>query len=518
MKKKIFFIVALGLLNATIFFAQEPAEQRTINISVSNHVYNMNPFTASYTSEAQLFTGLYEGLFSYEPVTLAPLPALCKSYKISRDKKRWTLTLRNGAKFSNGKEIKAQDVRNSFIRLLGTKGAPFASLIDNISGAQEFRLGKGKAEDVRIDVRDDYTLVIRLKEPMSHLAKILCHHSFSIVPEEKNVYSGPFFLENQSPSEIELKKNTEYWDAQNVKIPGIKFLIGDDYQENSFKYNNGELDWICGNADFSKIINKANLQMNAEFGTVYMFFKMQNEVWKKSEFRNALLEAIPYDELRKKFSIQAETLVNPLPGYPKVTGLADWDNLDAVEMMKDARKKYGIKEDEKLKIVFAVISGDQYLKEWTDILSKAWEPLGVELTTESTTAELYNTSIPEWNADLFYYSWIGDFADPLAFLELFRGGSSLNNSLWKNEKYDQLLLDALRQDTIEEQYKLMAQAEQILLDDAMVIPVSHPVCAHIIDLSVIGGWKGNALDIHPLKYLYLQEAPVKRIPNLVKLN
>lgn len=121
MKKKIFFIVALGLLNATIFFAQEPAEQRTINISVSNHVYNMNPFTASYTSEAQLFTGLYEGLFSYEPVTLAPLPALCKSYKISRDKKRWTLTLRNGAKFSNGKEIKAQDVRNSFIRLLDRK-------------------------------------------------------------------------------------------------------------------------------------------------------------------------------------------------------------------------------------------------------------------------------------------------------------------------------------------------------------------------------------------------------------
>lgn len=515
MKKKIFFSVVLALLKATIFFAQESAEQRIINISVSNHVYNMNPFTASYTSEAQLFTGLQEGLFSYEPVTLAPLPAICKSYKISRDKKRWTLTLRDNAKFSDGSPIKAQDVRDSFIRLLGTKGAPFASLIDNISGAQEYREGRGKAEDVKIDVRDDTTLVIRLKEPMGHLAKILCHHSFSIVHPDENIYSGPFILEKADMSEIVLKKNPEYWDAENVKIPGIKFHIGDDYPENSFKYNNGELDWVCGNADFSKIINKANLQMCAEFGTVYLFFKMQNSPWTKPEFRNALIEAIPFDELRKEFSIQAETLVNPLPSYPAVTGIADWDPSDAIEMMKLARKMNGISEDEKLQIVFAVISGDEHLKKWGELLKKAWEPLGVELTMQGTTADRYNISIPQWNADLFYYSWIGDFADPLAFLELFRGGSSLNNSEWINNEYDTLLLDALRKENIEEQYKLMANAEQILLDDGMVIPVSHPVSAHLIDLSIIGGWKANALDIHPLKYLFIKEPPKKKIPNLV---
>ena len=116
------------------------------------------------------------------------------------------------------------------------------------------------------------------------------------MPEEKNVYSGPFILENQSPSEIELKKNTEYWDAQNVKIPGIKFLIGDDYQENSFKYNNGELDWICGNADFSKIINKANeLEFPRKAPIKYKFSTKFNE--RKEQLREVLQHLLNYDTI-----------------------------------------------------------------------------------------------------------------------------------------------------------------------------------------------------------------------------
>lgn len=502
-------------MKATIFFAQDIPEQREINIAVSNHIYNMDPFTASYTSEAQLFTGLYEGLFSYDPATLAPVPAICKSYKISRDKKRWTFTLRDNAKFSDGTPIKAQNVKDSFLRLLGTKNAPFASLIDGISGAQEFREGIGKAENVRIDVRDEHTLVIRLKEPMGHLAKILCHHSFSVVNENPDVYSGPFTLEKMGSSEIVLKKNENYWDAESVRIPGINITINDDYPENSFKFNNGKLDWISGNADFSKIINKSNFQVAAEFGTVYLFFKMQHYPWTQAEFRNALIEAVPYDELRKNFSIHAETLINPLPGYPSVNGISDWDSSDALEMMKAARKKYGIEEDEKLQLVFAVISGDEYLSTWGELLKKAWEPLGVELTMQNTTVDRYNISIPKWNADLFYYSWIGDFADPLAFLELFRGKSSLNVSLWENSTYDSLLVEATRYDNIEEQYKLMSRAEQILLDDGIIIPISHPVSGHLIDLNEIGGWKSNVLDIHPYKYLYIKEKPKRKTPNLV---
>ena len=136
------------MAGTTVFFAENLPEQRVINISVSNHVYNMDPMTAAYTAEAELFTGLYEGLFSYDPANLNPIPAICTSYKISRDKKRWTFNLRQNAAFSDGTPIKAQDVKDSWITLLSTKNAPFASLIDSITGAQEFREGRLAADKV----------------------------------------------------------------------------------------------------------------------------------------------------------------------------------------------------------------------------------------------------------------------------------------------------------------------------------------------------------------------------------
>ena len=55
---------------------------------------SVDPHTANYSSEAQILTGLYEGLFSYDPLTLQPVPAICDTYKLSRDKKTWTFTLK----------------------------------------------------------------------------------------------------------------------------------------------------------------------------------------------------------------------------------------------------------------------------------------------------------------------------------------------------------------------------------------------------------------------------------------
>ena len=80
--------------------APDSSLQRAITIVDTVHTYDLNPYTATFNSEAQLFTALYEGLFSYDPVTLDPVNAICESYKISRNKKRWTFNLRKDLKFS----------------------------------------------------------------------------------------------------------------------------------------------------------------------------------------------------------------------------------------------------------------------------------------------------------------------------------------------------------------------------------------------------------------------------------
>ena len=297
---------------------------------------------------------------------------------------------------------------------------------------------------------------------------------------------------------------------------GITFIQSDDIKENTHLFNTGDADWVTGGIDTTGVFNQNAVHISAEFGTQYLFFKGQNEPWNDPNIRMALLEAVPWKELRKNYLVPAATFVYPLNGYPSVTGLSDCDPEDAVEMMNDAREKLGIPLDKKLSLVFA-ITDVEYMKNQYELLKAAWAPLGVELTVQSTPAERYNTSIESWNADLFSYTWVGDFADPLAFLELFRGGSSLNVSKYNSEKYNDLLDKAANANDSTSHNKFLSEAEQCLLDNGVVIPISHPVCLHVIDLDCIGGWTTNALDIHPLRYLYVKHSETT-VPNLVYLS
>lgn len=493
----------------------DPALQQNLTIIDAVHSYDLNPHTASYSSEAQILTGLYEGLFSYDPVSLEPQYAIAVGYRISRDKLRWTFTLRNDAKFSDGTVITASDVRESWLDLLGEPGASYSSLFDVIEGARAYRTGNGDRNAVAITAVNDTTLTIRLTAPASYLPRILCHSAFSVYRKDAGTFSGPFCLSSYKDGKLILEKNANYWDSANSHLNQITILQSADTAECAALFNTGDADWITGGADIQKLLNSNVVHLNAEFATEYLFFKCRDgSIWNDAGMRTALLEAVPWDKLRDKSFVKATTFVYPLNGYPQVEGFSYTDTDEAQLLMKDARAKAGIPEDKKLPLVFA-ITDTEYMQAKAKILADAWAPLGVDLQVQKTPAERYLSSIPSWNADLFSYTWIGDFADPLAFLELFQGNSTLNVSGWSDNDYDKLISDAALY-TDENRMKLLSQAEQRLLDSGMVLPMSHPVSLNIINLDEIGGWTANAFDMHPFKYLYKKQVK-QNIPNLVML-
>lgn len=477
------------------------------------HNYDLNPHTAAYSTEAQILTGLYDGLFSYDPVTLEPQFALAKDFKVSRDKKRWTFILRDGIKFSDGSAITAEDVKKSWLSLLANPDAPYSSLFDIVSGAKDFRLGKGDKDAVGISVQSPSVLYVKLNTPAPHLHKILCMSAFAVVPGRNNVYSGAFALEKRSDKEIVLKKNRNYYDAENTQLEKISFLLCGDDAENTFAFNTGAAQWLNSSVALERLIDKDTIHLSAEFATEYLFFKMNGGIWDNAELRSALLEAVPWDELRKDVFVKASSFVYPLNGYPQVQGYVYTDDDQALFMMKEARKSAGLAENETLKITFAV-NGER-TKNQAELLKKAWDRLGVELEIKELPSDIYLNSIQADGSDIFSYTWIGDFADPLAFLELYRSSSTLNISGWKNSEYD-ALLDKSAELTGTERIKILSQAEQFLLDSALIIPIQHPVSRSIIDLNAVGGWASNSFDIHPLKYIFRRETK-PNLPNVVKV-
>lgn len=496
----LFYSVCLAA-NAASF---DPALQRELTIISSPHAYDLNPHTATYADESQVLTGLYEGLFSYNPYSLEPELALVESFKVSRNKKTWTFTLRKNAHFSNGEVITAEHVKKSWLALLepGLQ-APFASLLDCIAGVADYRNGKAKKPDaIGIEVKDERTLVVKLINPTEHLSRILCHHAFAVVHPDKNVYSGAFVLESFSPETIVLKKNPVYWDSGSVALPYVRFILSDNSQSNTFDFNVGNVQWVDGAIDSGKVLLRNSIMLSSQFGTEYLFFKCGKKPYSDERVRNALLYAIPNDEIRKNSFIKANSLVLPLSGYPEVLGAPELDLDEAASLLKTAG--YGKGRKLTINICF---SNDDTSKRRAELLAKAWQPLGIEVNASFLEVDQYLASVEKGDADFYSYSWIGDFADPLAFLELFRGSSSLNVTGWKNQKYDAILSEASAMSNNEQRFAKLAEAEQMLLDSGVIYPICHTVSFNVIDNEVIGGWYDNALNIHPLKYIkFIQPA------------
>jgi len=505
--KKVFFFFLLIFITIKSW-----TQEDVFTIIDLMHQYNLDPQQASYSSEAQILTGLYEGLFSYDPYTLAPIPAIAQSYKVSRNKLRWTFYLREDAKFSNGESITAQTIKDSWITLLNRKDAPFVSLFDCIKGAYEYRTGKISEENIGITVQDTYRIAITLNTPTEHLLNILCHHPFVAVHPDKNVYSGPFVLESYENNVLNLVKNPNYYDKENVKLNKIKIIQSNDSKENSHLFNIGKVDWILNNADIPTLIDHEKIKISAEFATEYLFFKSDKFPWNQSGFRNALLAATPWQELRSQAFVPAETFIYPIKDYTSPAGLNDYDLEEAKLLLQEAKQNAGLKDSDKIEISIA-ITDSQYMTTIANLLKNSWEQLDVSVEINKTTDSKYIQLIKDSDADLFHFTWIGDFADPLAFLELFRSDSTINESMWKNEQYNQLLKEAAIY-TGTDRLKLLSQAEDILLSEGVIIPISHPVTLNVIDTNIVKGWYTNPLDIHPFKHLLKQKEEIF-IPNLI---
>ena len=475
-------------------------------------VHELNPQVTNYSSDSQLLNGLYEGLFTTSPVTLEPQYAIAKDFKISRDKKRWTITLRDDVYFSNGEKITAESVRDSWLRLLANPNASYASLLDIVRGAEAFRTGQAGYDEVGIYATAENVLSVYLNSPANYLPRILCHTAFSVTHSNPEVFSGAYELEFIADRKYILKKNPYYWDRNNVTLERITFVQSENADENTWYYNTGAVDWVTTVINQQKLLDPKAIQINANFGTGFLYFRLTekkpanstcSKLWDYPEFRNAVLEAFPWDEIHKKYLIPATTLVYPLSGYPQIDGFDYTDSIEASLKMKDAREKYGVPQEEIIPLVMHVFE-NEFSEEDEKLLRQALEPLGIELTIKTTPSYLYYATILSSDADIVATSWIGDFADPLAFLELFHGGSTMNDSGWKNEAFDGLLEKAATASDAE-RLILLGQAENILLDSGMVLPLYRSVSSNVIDLTEVGGWYTNAFDIHPLKYLYKKQ-------------
>lgn len=482
-------------------------------VNIGSEVNNWNPIYGFSTVEAQVFLGIYEGLVTYDPMTLRPVPGIAESWDISNDGKTITFHLRKDALFSNGDRIRALDFLNSWFLAIDPGGdTGFASLIFDVVGAEDYNKGKiNKKSKVGISAPDDHTFVVKLKHPTPHFLNAICHYTYAAIhPDwaEKRIWkdeladvpcSGPYKIESFGKDGLKMVKNNHYWEATNVTLDKIKIRFSNekDLDENMRLFNRYEIDWMASGWDYGKLLIPEAVTMSYQFLTSFYFFNGEDKVFENENVRRALALAVDWTGLRGNMYVKATTIVPPVPDYPKNKG--KYILFQKVKDAKDLLKEEGFPEGKDFPtiVIRTSYADDAVAKK----LKESWEKeLGLTVEIDVFEGKGYYTSLDDGKFSLALYSWVGDYADPLTFLQMWKTGDSLNVAKFSNIEYDKILSEASLLTGVE-RYKKLAEGEKILLDSGIVLPFSHSPSVNLIDLRFLEGWYTNALDIHPFKWI-----------------
>ena len=259
MKKGQWFALAgIGLLSAGVLAAcgNNAASQS----KVYSYVYVTDPDTLDYTinqrsSTGNIATQVVDGLLENDKYGNLQ-PALAKDWTVSKDGLTYTFKLRDDAKWftSEGEEyadVKAQDFVTGLKHAADKNSEALYLLNNSIVGLQDYVDGKTKDfSTVGIKAVDDHTLQYTLTQPENFFTSKLTMgvtwpinedflkskgDDFGKADDMSSILSnGPFLLSSMtSKSSIEFKKNPGYYDADKVKIDGVKLAYYDGSDQDS---------------------------------------------------------------------------------------------------------------------------------------------------------------------------------------------------------------------------------------------------------------------------------------------
>jgi oligopeptide transport system substrate-binding protein len=199
--------------------------------------------------------------------------------------------------------------------------------------------------------------------------------------------------------------------------------------------------------------------------------------------------------------IPTDTLVPEIPYYPEIGGIAERNEEEAYALLEEAGYRLGVRLPE---ITIHIPQGLESMRV-AELMKESWEgALEVSVSIRVTPYPGYFESLSDGAYTIGTVSWIGDFADPLTFLQMWISDSNVNDAGFGDTRYDELIDNSMLETGVN-RYRILSEAEEILLHTGTVLPVSHSPSINLIDLEAVDGWFPNPLDVHPLRYLRFSE-------------
>lgn len=518
----------------TMVGAVLPASAETVlKRGIGSTIGTLDPQVNFLAYEAWIQDDMYEGLVT-PGADGEPIPGAAEKWDISDDGLTYTFHLRDGLKWSDGTPLVAQSFVDAVARTLdpataSEKNYIFSSTI-SITGASAYMDSENKgARDPKtlgISAPDDKTVVIKLDKPAPYMLYLM--NSFYVPPlhkpsfekfgkdfikPENIVSNGAYHMsENVPQSHVTLVKNPNYWNAANVKIDKVTYIITENDSTAIKLFKTGEQDITYDiPSDQVDALRKEfgdQVHVTNSTETVYFSFNLTKPPFDNMKVRQALSMAIDRDVLVNKVVkggyVMSCGYVIPVPGYdaPKVPECG----MDKAERVAKAKAlfKEGMAEAKIDKLSLKIeASSNAAMSKFAETAAVMWkQTLGINATVNAQDRDAWLSAFTAGGWDVFMDDLVGDFAGPETFLAYMdpRAEAGYN---WKSPEYEKLYDQAMAITDQAARYKVLAQAEKVLLDSYLTAPIAAAPSRSMVRSSV-KGWVDNPAGWHGTQFMSLE--------------
>ena len=492
---------------------------KILNISLDTSIDSLDPQKAVYASAFELIGNMIDGLMQMDDDGSVK-KALCKEEIVSSDGLHYTFKLRDDVYWSNGVPVTAHDFVYGWQRAIdpATK-SEYAFMISDIAqvkNATAIQAGQMDANQLGVRAVDDYTFEVELQVPVSYFDQLLyfctfypankafvesCGDSYATSPETC-LANGAFLLTEYSSSGKTLSfiKNTAYYDASVVKLGGLHYEVIESSDEKLRKYQSGQLDFVEISGD-----TVAKMRGSPDFRSVdsgflyYVTFNFDDKNFANRNLRRAFTFAVDREIIADELADGSAPAYAAIPrGFAFSRSGQDF-TASGIEFPEhcsynpelarrhfvEVKRELGV-SSLNLTLLTAdgeaqVIAANSIKRQIESLFPEV--SISIDKVPKSQRRKLMSAGKFEFGLN----NWGPDYADPMTYLAMWVTGNDNNQGNYFNPKYNALISSCTDGDLCtkpDERWKALKQAELMVMDDAVIMPIYQKCNADLINPSV----------------------------------
>ena len=450
-----------------------------------------------YEGEGALVThAVYEGLLAYKPGTPEIIGALAKSWTVSPDQKTYTFILQPNVKFHDGTPADAASWIKSFERRAKVNQGP-AYMVAGVA---------------KTEAPDPTTFIVTLKQPNNAFAHYLAcpWQPFAVSPtavaknakgddlaqdwlKTHDAGTGPYTITEFMPgNHYSFKAFPDYWGGK-PGFEGIRIDITPDVTTQKLQLDSGAFDLVAKGFPVPDILS---YQKNPQFTVINsvggvadgLMLNPYTGIFANKALRKAVLTSLDRASIVDTAwggLAKAQTAMWPEGSLP-----AQFDPFPTA--VDTAALKAMVAGLPSKKVDLACLTdGGAARNQMAELVQNQLAALGLDVTVRamppSEQFDLVNQPA-EKRPDMMLCFVGGDaFHLDTTFRIMYRTGAApLNYYQYSNPQLDKLMDDAVLKPTPAEMNAVYQQMSQLILDEAILIPMCMPPTTTIAHTDVTG--------------------------------